>query len=76
MAVPGRMTTIRTAALLSMGQRYTAFLIGLVYAVVMARLMTPYETGIFSLAAGVIGIAHMLRDFSVGDYIVQEKALT
>jgi len=70
------MTTIRTAALLSMGQRYTAFLIGLVYAVVMARLMTPYETGIFSLAAGVIGIAHMLRDFSVGDYIVQEKALT
>ncbi len=42
----------------------------------MARLLTPAETGVFSLAAAVVAIAHTLRDFGVGEYIVQERDLS
>ncbi|MEE8445630.1 MAG: oligosaccharide flippase family protein, partial [Alphaproteobacteria bacterium] len=42
----------------------------------MARLLTPAEIGIFSVGIAVVGMAHMLRGFGVGSYLIQEKELT
>ncbi|MDQ8024019.1 MAG: lipopolysaccharide biosynthesis protein [Moraxellaceae bacterium] len=70
------MVSVRRAVVLSMAQRYVAFVIQFVASIILARLLTPAETGIFSLSAAVIGIAQMLRDFGVGEYIVQERDLT
>ena len=43
---------------------------------VLARLLTPAEVGIFSMTAVLIGIAHVFRDFGVSAYLLQEKDLT
>lgn len=70
------MVSVRKAVVLSMAQRYAAFFIQFATSIVLARLLSPAETGIFSLAAAVAGIAQMLRDFGVGEYIIQERDLT
>ncbi len=44
--------------------------------VVLARLLTPHETGIYSVAAAAISLAHVLREFGIGRYIIQETDLT
>lgn len=43
---------------------------------VLARLLTPEDIGIYSVALAVIGLAHVLRDFGVPSYLIQEKTLT
>jgi len=43
---------------------------------VLARLLTPAEIGTFSIAAVLIGIVHVMRDFGVGQYVIQENDLT
>lgn len=43
---------------------------------ILARLLTPEEIGIFSVAAVIIGFAQMIRDFGVANYLVAEKELT
>jgi O-antigen/teichoic acid export membrane protein len=67
---------VRRAVVLSLAQRYVAFTIHFGASLVLARLLTPTEVGIFSLAAAVVGIAHLIRDFGVGEYIIQERDLT
>lgn len=42
----------------------------------IARLLTPTEIGIYSVAAAVTGIAQVMRDFGVGSYLIQERELT
>ncbi len=42
----------------------------------IARLLTPAEIGIYSVASAVTGIAQMLRDFGIGNYLIQERELT
>src|SRR5690348_1810542 len=41
----------------------------------LARFLTPAETGIFSVALALSKIAHMIRDFGVSDYLIQERSL-
>lgn len=67
---------VRKALFLSMIQRYVAFGISFVSSMVLARLLSPGEVGIYTLAAAVVAVATMLRDFGVGDYIIQEQNLT
>lgn len=43
---------------------------------VLARLLTPTQVGIFSLCAAVSTVAGILRDFGVSEYLIQEKDLT
>lgn len=44
--------------------------------IVLARLLTPAENGIFSIAYVLVSVAHIFRDFGVATYLVQEKDLT
>ncbi|AKH19707.1 hypothetical protein AAY24_04295 [Sedimenticola thiotaurini] len=43
---------------------------------ILARLLTPKEIGIFSLCAALLAVASIFRDFGVSEYIIQEKNLT
>lgn len=70
------MASIRVAFLWALGQNYVVLGCQFVTSMVIARLLTPAELGVFSVAAVIVGMAHILRDFGVGDYIVQEKDLT
>lgn len=70
------MTSVRIATLYSLGQRYFSFIVQLASSMVVARLLTPAEIGVFSLAAAMIAVAQLLRDFGVGEYVTQERQMT
>lgn len=44
--------------------------------IVLARLLSPSEVGIFSMTAVLVGFAHVFRDFGVAAFIRRQKELT
>lgn len=56
-------------------EKYLVFAIQFASTIVLSRLLTPEEVGVFSIAASFVGIAHAFRDFGVSNYIIQEKEL-
>lgn len=69
-------TSVRSAALFSISQRYVGFLINFGSTIILARLLSPRETGVYSLSLAIVFIANTLRDFGLGEYIVQARDLT
>lgn len=53
-----------------------ATLVNFVLTIILARILTPSDVGIFSMSAVLIGIAHVFRDFGVTAYLKQEKELS
>lgn len=70
------MPSIRRSLVLSFARKYTALLFTLPTVMVLSRLLTPREIGIYSVGAATIAIIQMLRDFGVSEYLVQEADLT
>jgi O-antigen/teichoic acid export membrane protein len=68
--------TIRSALLYSFCTRYASLVIQFIASVIIARLLSPTELGIYSVGAAVIMIAHTFRDFGTSAYVIQEKELT
>lgn len=44
--------------------------------VVIARMLSPAETGVFAVAAVFAALASTFRDFGVAEYMIQERELT
>ena len=61
---------VRRALLYSFGQRGIGFGLQLISTIILARLLTPSETGIFALAAAVVLVGQLLRDFGTSDYVI------
>jgi len=61
---------------ISIAQTYITIGLQLLSFVIIARLLTPEEIGLYSVAIAVIGIAQILRDFGIGSYLIQERELT
>ncbi len=70
------MTTLRNALLWSFAERYASLLITISSTLILARILTPTQIGIFSMCAAVTAVAGILRDFGVSEYLIQEKNLT
>ena len=62
--------------LLTVASNGTGIALQMVVIVVLSRLLTPAEVGVYSVAAVLTGLAGVLRDFGVGEYLIQEKDLT
>ncbi|WP_165795064.1 oligosaccharide flippase family protein [Solimicrobium silvestre] len=43
---------------------------------ILARILTPADTGLYSVAAFLMTLLHVFRDFGVVNYIIQEAELT
>ena len=43
---------------------------------IVSRLLTPGEVGVISIATVLTGIASVIRDFGVCEYLIQEETLT
>ncbi|MBG6221044.1 MULTISPECIES: lipopolysaccharide biosynthesis protein [unclassified Janthinobacterium] len=69
------MSTTRASFSFSFAERYTALLLGIIASMVLARLLTPAEVGVYALAAVLVALAQVVRDFGVGQYLIQEKQL-
>lgn len=44
--------------------------------IVVARLLTPYEIGVFAIAMAVVGLVSVLQAIGLNNFIVREQALT
>jgi len=67
---------LKKALFFSFFSNYFSFVVQFVSVLFVARLLTPEEMGIFSIAASFVLFAQALRDFGVSQYIVQEDNLT
>lgn len=67
--------TVRGALAWSFAERYLSLLITVPTTMILARLLTPTEVGVYSLCAVVVNLASILRDFGVSEYLIQEREL-
>jgi len=68
--------SIRKSLFFSFIDRYAGLIITIIASMIIARLMTPTEIGVFSVAMVLLMLANTVRDFGAGQYLVQEKNLT
>lgn len=68
--------TIRGALVWSFAERYTSLVVAIASTMILARLLTPAQVGVFSLCAAFTAVAGILRDFGISEYLIQEKNLT
>lgn len=69
------MNATRHSLLFSFAEKYTVLLLGIVATMLLSRLLTPAEVGVYSLGAVLVALAQVVRDFGVGQYLIQEKQL-
>lgn len=66
----------RRALALSFLDRYAGLFISIGTSMVIARLLSPSEIGVFSVTMVLVSVIATLRDMGAGQYLVQEKHLT
>ena len=66
----------RRALLFSFLDRYSGLVLAVASSMVIARLLSPDEIGVFSVAMVLSAFSAILRDLGVGQYVVQVKELT
>lgn len=69
------MSTRRSLAF-SFLDRYASLAVGIVATMLLARLLTPAEVGVYSVAMALLALAATVRDMGAGNYLLQEKELT
>ena len=67
---------IRRSLAFSFLESYSVMALSLVSVMILARILTPEEIGVFSVGAVVVGMAQLLRDFGVGQFLTQVRDLT
>ena len=68
--------TTRTAIAFSVSGRYMTLALQFASTMVLARLLTPEDIGIYTAGFSIVALAHLFRDFGLNQYIIQEKELT
>lgn len=56
--------------------RYASLFIGIVSSMIIARLLSPGDIGVFSVTMVLLAFVATVRDLGAGQYLVQEKELT
>ncbi|MGZ3181047.1 MAG: oligosaccharide flippase family protein [Telluria sp.] len=69
------MSGIRLPLLYSFTEKYLLLAVNLGAGMALARLLTPEDTGVYSVGAVLAGMAQVLRDFGIGQFLVQERTL-
>lgn len=67
--------SVRKALTFAFLDRYASLLIGIGASMVLARLLTPAEIAVFSIAAVLLGFLSSVRELGAGQYLVREKEL-
>ena len=69
------MTDVRRSFLLSFADNYLAIALQIASTVIIARLLTPAEVGVFAIAAVFSALASSFRDFGFAEYLIQARDL-
>ncbi|MCM2347602.1 MAG: oligosaccharide flippase family protein [Acidovorax soli] len=70
------MSSVRQKVALQFFVSNLALMANFVLTIVLARLLSPDDIGIFSMSAVLMAVAHVFRDFGVTSFIKREKELT
>lgn len=70
------MSTIRHSVIWTFASTNGANVVNFAVSLVLARMLTPSDIGIFSMTVMMVSIAHYFRDFGVGSYLQQAKEIT
>jgi O-antigen/teichoic acid export membrane protein len=70
------LSSVRRSLWYSFADNHVGMLLQLASSLVIARLLTPGEIGIFMVAAVFAALASTFRDFGVVEYLIQAKDLT
>lgn len=70
------MTGLRRSVAYSALQSYVGVALQLVSTVVLSRILTPAEVGVFVVAAVFSALASNFRDFGIAEYLIQARDLT
>ena len=70
------MTGLHRPIVFSFIDRYSVIVINLLMTMIVARLMTPDEIGVFVIGAAVVVLMESLRDFGVSAYLIQVQEIT
>lgn len=70
------MADLRRSLVFSAAQSYLGFALQLVSTMVMSRVLTPAEVGVFVVAAAFAALASNFRDFGIAEYLIQAKDLS
>lgn len=68
--------SVRRSLAFSLASSYVGVVLQLAGGLVIARLLTPAEIGVFSVAAVFAALATNFRDFGIAEYLIQEQNLT
>lgn len=66
----------RKALAFSFLDRYAGLILTVVSSMIIARVLSPSEIGVFSVAMVLVGFVSAIRDMGAGTYLVQERELT
>ena len=70
------MSTVRRSLVYSALEGWVAIFFQVASTVVIARLLSPAEMGVFAVGAVFASLASTVRDFGVAEYLIQEKELS
>lgn len=70
------MANLRRSLFINFFSSSGAALLKFITSVLVARILSPSEIGVFSMTVVLVNIAHIFRDFGVGTYIQREPDLT
>lgn len=70
------MTQIKKALLFSLMNKYIVIALQIISMMILSRILSPDDYGVFTIAIVFITLANILREFGVGSYIIKEKDLT
>lgn len=69
------MTSVRISLAFAFLERFLLLGLQIASFALIARLLTPQQVGLYSVSLAVIGIAQVVRDFGIANYLVQRKDL-
>ena len=70
------MSSLKKSILFSVGEKYLIFAIQFCTSIIIARLLTPAEFGVFSIGSIFLSFSHIFRDIGISNYVIQEKNLS
>ncbi|WP_296951533.1 oligosaccharide flippase family protein [uncultured Massilia sp.] len=70
------MANLRRSLVINFFSSSGASLLQFFCSILLARMLSPSEIGVFSMTAVFVNVAHMFRDFGVASYVQREPDLT
>lgn len=70
------MSVVRKALLFSFFESYFGLALNIVSFTLLARLLTPEQIGLYSVALAIISVMQVIRDFGLVNFLIQKKELS